>query len=322
MGSQAALLGMDQSFLKELEPDEIALFNYVYAQKGKDSAYQYLKSISGDLTYRQRKKSEAEWEAYAREHPVGTSVFSVLESPMKGLSYLGQAADYELDKLMSNPEKDSKTFYDDLFRVMDRDYGQYKSVYQDMIEQSWTSGDKLKTAMEDRMAKDLGLDKASSLPVEYSAPGGGSFDQEVRRQLERGGSWKDALPKDSGDLAKSLDGLEPENGKKSVTDRQRIKEIGDSPFSDEAKELSVKRLLGEKELERYNAARKAGISVGAWCRLYEDIARVNEKRTGKSGSASSASQEDVRKALEKSGLSKTRKKAVWDSYGWEKEWDE
>ena len=226
---------------------------------------------------------------------------------------------YELDKLMSNPEKDSKTFYDDLFRVMGRDYGQYKSVYQDMIEQSWTSGDKLKTAMENRMAKDLGLDKASSLPVEYSAPGGGSFDQEVRRQLERGGSWKDALPKDNGDLAKALEGLEPEDGEDSVTKRQRIREIGDSPFSDEAKELSVKRLLGAKELERYNAARKSGISVGAWCRLYEDIARAHEKRTGKSGSAT---QEDVKNALEKSGLSETKKKAVWDSYGWKSRWDE
>lgn len=226
---------------------------------------------------------------------------------------------YELDKLMSNPEKDSKTFYDDLFRVMGRDYGQYKSVYQDMIEQSWTSGDKLKTAMENRMAKDLGLDKASSLPVEYSAPGGGSFDQEVRRQLERGGSWKDALPKDSGDLAEALEGLEPEDGEDSVTKRQRIREIGDSPFSDEAKELSVKRLLGAKELERYNAARKAGISVGAWCKLYEDIARAHEKRTGKSGSAT---QEDVKNALEKSGLSETKKKAVWDSYGWKSRWDE
>lgn len=226
---------------------------------------------------------------------------------------------YELDKLMSNPEKDSKTFYDDLFRVMGRDYGQYKSVYQDMIEQSWTSGDKLKTAMENRMAKDLGLGKASSLPVEYSAPGGGSFDQEVRRQLERGGSWKDALPKDSGDLAKALEGLEPEDGEDSVTKRQRIREIGDSPFSDEAKELSVKRLLGAKELERYNAARKSGISVGAWCRLYEDIARAHEKRTGKSGSAT---QEDVKNALEKSGLSETKKKAVWDSYGWKSRWDE
>ena len=226
---------------------------------------------------------------------------------------------YQLDKLMSNPEKDSKTFYDDLFRVMGRDYGQYKSVYQDMIEQSWTSGDKLKTAMENRMAKDLGLDKASSLQVEYSAPGGGSFDQEVRRQLERGGSWKDALPKDSGDLAKALEGLEPEDGEDSVTKRQRIREIGDSPFSDEAKELSVKRLLGAKELERYNAARKSGISVGAWCRLYEDIARAHEKRTGKSGSAT---QEDVKNALEKSGLSETKKKTVWDSYGWKSRWDE
>lgn len=224
---------------------------------------------------------------------------------------------YELDKLMSNPEKDSKTFYDDLFRVMGRDYGQYKSVYQDMIEQSWTSGDKLKTAMENRMAKDLGLDKASSLPVEYSAPGGGSFDQEVRRQLERGGSWKDALPKDSGDLAEALEGLEPEDGEDSVTKRQRIREIGDSPFSDEAKELSVKRLLGAKELERYNAARKAGISVGAWCKLYVDIANAREVRTGKTGTAS---KQDVALALDSVSLTDKQKDAVWESYGWESDW--
>lgn len=224
---------------------------------------------------------------------------------------------YELDKLMSNPEKDSKTFYDDLFRVMGRDYGQYKSVYQDMIEQSWTSGDKLKTAMENRMAKDLGLDKASSLPVEYSAPGGGSFDQEVRRQLERGGSWKDALPKDSGDLAEALEGLEPEDGEDSVTKRQRIREIGDSPFSDEAKELSVKRLLGAKELERYNAARKSGISVGAWCKLYVDIANAREVRTGKTGTAS---KQDVALALDSVSLTDKQKDAVWESYGWESDW--
>lgn len=226
---------------------------------------------------------------------------------------------YELDKLLVNPEKDSKTFYDDLYRTMGKDYDQYKSVYQDMIEQSWTSGDDIKSAMEKRMAKDLGLDKASSLPVEYSPPDSGSFDEEVRRQLERGGSWKDTLPKDSGDLAGRLDQLEPEEGENSVTNRQRIRDIRDAPYSDEAKDLSVRRLLGEKELERYEAAKKAGISVDGWCRLYEDIARAHETRTGKTGSASA---QDVALALDSAALTDKQKDAVWESYGWTSDWQD
>lgn len=224
---------------------------------------------------------------------------------------------YELDKLMVNPDKDSKTFYDDLYRTMGKDYDQYKSVYQDMIEQSWTSGDELKSAMEKRMAKDLGLDKPSSLPVEYSPPGSGGFDEEVRRQLERGGSWKDALPKDSGDLAGRLDALTPEEGADSVTKRQRIRDIRDAPYSDEAKDLSVKRLLGETELKRYEDAKKAGVSVDAWCRLYEDVASAHEKRTGKSGSAS---KQDVALALDGAALTDKQKDAVWESYGWTSDW--
>ena len=224
---------------------------------------------------------------------------------------------YELDKLMVNPSKDSKTFYDDLYRTMGKDYDQYKSVYQNMIEQSWTSGDELKSAMEKRMAKDLGLDKPSSLPVEYSPPGSGGFDEEVRRQLERGGSWRDTLPKDSGDLAGRLDQLKPEEGENSVTKRQRIRDIRDAPYSDEAKDLSVKRLLGKTELERYEAAKKAGISVDAWCRLYEDIASAHEKRTGKSGSAS---KQDVALVLDSAALTDKQKDAVWESYGWTSDW--
>lgn len=224
---------------------------------------------------------------------------------------------YELDKLMVNPSKDSKTFYDDLYRTMGKDYDQYKSVYQNMIEQSWTSGDELKSAMEKRMAKDLGLDKPSSLPVEYSPPGSGGFDEEVRRQLERGGSWRDTLPKDSGDLAGRLDQLKPEEGENSVTKRQRIRDIRDAPYSDEAKDLSVKRLLGKTELERFEAAKKAGISVDAWCRLYEDIASAHEKRTGKSGSAS---KQDVALVLDSAALTDKQKDAVWESYGWTSDW--
>lgn len=99
----AAFLGLDQSERLEMTDDEIAIFNYLYAQdtaKGDTehkSAYDFVKLLTGSLTARQRAKAEEEWAAYARENPTKMSAFSVLESPMKGLSYLGQAVDYLAD---------------------------------------------------------------------------------------------------------------------------------------------------------------------------------------------------------------------------------
>ena len=101
--SNASLLGLDNSERREMTDDEIATFNYLYAQDTANgdaehkNAYAYIDYLTGDLNYRQRAKAEKEWAAYAKEHPVGSSAFSVLESPLKGLSYLGQAADYLSD---------------------------------------------------------------------------------------------------------------------------------------------------------------------------------------------------------------------------------
>ena len=101
--SNASLLGLDNSERREMTDDEIATFNYLYAQDSANgdaehkNAYAYIDYLTGDLNYRQRAKAEEEWAAYAKEHPVGSSAFSVLESPLKGLSYLGQAADYLSD---------------------------------------------------------------------------------------------------------------------------------------------------------------------------------------------------------------------------------
>ena len=101
--SNASLLGLDNSERREMTDDEIATFNYLYAQDGANgdaehkNAYAYIDYLTSDLNYRQRAKAEEEWAAYAKEHPVGSSAFSVLESPLKGLSYLGQAADYLSD---------------------------------------------------------------------------------------------------------------------------------------------------------------------------------------------------------------------------------
>lgn len=101
--SNASLLGLDNSERREMTDDEIAAFNYLYAQDTANgdaehkNAYAYIDYLTGDLNYRQRAKAEEEWATYAKEHPVGSSAFSVLESPLKGLSYLGQAADYLSD---------------------------------------------------------------------------------------------------------------------------------------------------------------------------------------------------------------------------------
>ena len=101
--SNASLLGLDNSERREMTDDEIATFNYLYAQDTANgdaehkNAYAYIDYLTSDLNYRQRAKAEEKWAAYAKEHPVGSSAFSVLESPLKGLSYLGQAADYLSD---------------------------------------------------------------------------------------------------------------------------------------------------------------------------------------------------------------------------------
>lgn len=101
--SNASLLGLDNSERREMTDGEIATFNYLYAQDTANgdaehkNAYAYIDYLTGDLNYRQRAKAEEEWATYAKEHPVGSSAFSVLESPLKGLSYLGQAADYLSD---------------------------------------------------------------------------------------------------------------------------------------------------------------------------------------------------------------------------------
>ena len=102
--TNASFLGLDNSERREMTDEEIAIFNYLYAQdtaRGDaehTTAYAYIDYLTSDLNYRKRQADEEEWASYAKEHPVGSSVFSVITSPLKGLSYIGQAADYLEDR--------------------------------------------------------------------------------------------------------------------------------------------------------------------------------------------------------------------------------
>lgn len=78
----------------QMTDDERALFNYIYATQGKDSAHEYYETIQSGLNARQREQDMRALQEYAGERPVEASFLSVLESPLKGLSYIGQASDY------------------------------------------------------------------------------------------------------------------------------------------------------------------------------------------------------------------------------------
>ena len=99
----ATILGLDNSERRQMTDEEIAIFNYLYAQdtaRGDAehaNAYAYIDYLTGDLNYRQRQAAEQQWAEYARESPVASSVFSVITSPLKGLSYIGQIADFAED---------------------------------------------------------------------------------------------------------------------------------------------------------------------------------------------------------------------------------
>ena len=98
-----ALFGMatqNKSESQQMTEDEVLLFNYLYATQGKEKAHEYYEYLTSDqsvnggsLNYRQRKEEEAEWRKYAEESPVKSSVFSVVASPMKMLTYAGQLGD-------------------------------------------------------------------------------------------------------------------------------------------------------------------------------------------------------------------------------------
>lgn len=86
--------GWDWEYMKQMNDDEIATFNYLYATQGKEPAYEYITYLTTDLNYRQRKEQEDYWKKYAKDNPVASSVFSAAMSPLKGISYAGQAVDY------------------------------------------------------------------------------------------------------------------------------------------------------------------------------------------------------------------------------------
>ena len=92
--SYASFIGTDHAEQREMYEQEIAVYNYLYATEGREAAKEFITQITADLNYRERKKQEEEARKRGEEHPISASIWTVVTSPLKGISYLGQLADY------------------------------------------------------------------------------------------------------------------------------------------------------------------------------------------------------------------------------------
>lgn len=131
-GYGLSLMGFDDSFLQQMSDDEIATFNYLYAldeksgDKNHAKAYEFIDYIANDLNYRQRKEQAEYWTQYASEHPIASSAFSVATAPMRGLSYVGQLADYA-----ENGEVDPNAAYNKFSYVPSDIRGEVSKIAED-----------------------------------------------------------------------------------------------------------------------------------------------------------------------------------------------
>ena len=94
MAGYAEFAGYDKGYLKEMEDDEIKIYNYLYATQGKESADEFVGLLTSELAYRTRKRIQEENALYAKAHPIHASAWSILSSPAKSISAIGQIGDY------------------------------------------------------------------------------------------------------------------------------------------------------------------------------------------------------------------------------------
>ena len=97
----------------------------------------------------------------------------------------------------------------------------------------------------------------------------------------------------------------------------KLGKLAHSPLSEEIKSTYLGGIMSDTAYARYQAASKAGLSTLEYYRLLDAATSMARKRTGKDDA--SPSQEDIVKALDKSGLNRRQKAAIWDSYGWKSE---
>lgn len=105
-----------------------------------------------------------------------------------------------------------------------------------------------------------------------------------------------------------------QNMKNSSRTTDKLMELAEAPWDEDVKEIAAESFMGESQLERYMAARKANVSTLDYADFLQEAYKNAADRTGKDDA--SPSQEDVKNALNDTKLSRSQKRAIWKSYGW------
>ena len=88
------ILGLDEEFLQTMKDDEIGVYNYLYNTQGPEAANEFLSFVNSELLERKRILDQAFWAEQAKNDPFGTSFVSIVTSPLKAVTAVGQLADY------------------------------------------------------------------------------------------------------------------------------------------------------------------------------------------------------------------------------------
>ena len=130
---------------------------------------------------------------------VRKSMEAVAYNGLKSMGpYVGR---YYSTRLTSDPAKYPGDYYDVLYKAYKEDPKAYKEIYDLMLSEDSFGGnaagevfteDKIRNAMETRMKKDQGVDKASELQQRYLPPDQqAAYDKQVKK-LEGSSIWGDA----------------------------------------------------------------------------------------------------------------------------------
>lgn len=94
-----ALAGVGADFkYDKMTEDEVAIYNYFYAKKGKEKAYAYLKSLNEKLVSREKQEIQEDFSKFSKENPVLASVASVPLSLLSGYEFSENALKYIAEK--------------------------------------------------------------------------------------------------------------------------------------------------------------------------------------------------------------------------------
>lgn len=84
-----------------MTPREVEIFNYTVKKQGLDAGFEYLEALAPYLTVENRNRVEREASEYAKEHPVLSSVKTVVTAPAAGItSAIGTTGDILRNKVL------------------------------------------------------------------------------------------------------------------------------------------------------------------------------------------------------------------------------